>query len=56
MWMMPLHLHVNQKSDYDCDMMMKHYLLDTTLLIEGDMYVSDNLRQVVQEICSRYNF
>ena len=28
MWMMPLHLHVNQKSDYDDDMMSLATLLN----------------------------
>ena len=36
MWMMPLHLHVNQKSDYDIYIYMKdnkmHVLLDTYLV------------------------
>ena len=26
MWMLPLYLHVNQKSDYDDDMMTRHPL------------------------------
>ena len=26
MWMMPLHLHVNQKSDYDDDILAKHFI------------------------------
>ena len=30
MWMMPLHLHVNQKSDYDYDMMSISPILQLT--------------------------
>ena len=30
MWMMPLHLHVNQKSDYDDDMMITLSMVHNT--------------------------
>ena len=34
MWMMPLHLHVNQKSDYDYDMMLKDHNAVTPVRLE----------------------
>ena len=47
MWMMPLHLHVNQKSDYDMMMMMISYDLDPNHL--KTLAVSDFL-------CEKVNF
>ena len=35
MWMMPLHLHVNQKSDYDIYMMMSEVVLKFPKMINS---------------------
>ena len=37
MWMMPLHLHVNQKSDYDYDDMMAYNSISTKHYIKSHL-------------------
>ena len=40
MWMMPLHLHVNQKSDYDYDMMIE-IRIKTASMFQWNLTQSD---------------
>ena len=54
MWMMPLHLHVNQKSDYDDDDDddddgIEFYIISVTQFQFGCIYVSQSIavRQAV---------
>ena len=52
MWMMPLHLHVNQKSDYDDMMILKSILgiFHAFLLSENQFFSKKSFRNTISDL------